>query len=53
MLKDVLTERCVLPAYYTDNCVLLLPDDTRVAYLAYSAGGARGPVKVATRIQNL
>jgi len=43
----------VLPAYYADNYVSLLPGETREIEIEYSASAAKGPAQVAIRGWNL
>jgi hypothetical protein len=43
----------VLPAYYDDNYVSLLPEESREVEIEYAANDAKGPVQVALRGWNL
>jgi hypothetical protein len=43
----------ILPAYYTDNYVSLLPGESREIEVAYPAKSANGPVQLALRGWNL
>ena len=48
-LEDAATGKRVLPAYYSDNYVSLLPGETRVVTIAYPTSAAAGAVKVGLR----
>ncbi len=43
----------ILPAYYTDNYVSLLPGESRQIEIEYSAKSATGPGQLAIRGWNL
>ena len=43
----------ILPAYYTDNYVSLLPGETREIGIDYPAKSANGPAQLAIRGWNL
>ena len=43
----------ILPAYFTDNYVSLLPGETREIEVAYPAKSANGPAQIALRGWNL
>jgi hypothetical protein len=43
----------ILPAYYTDNYVSLLPGESREIEIEYPAKSANGPAQVALRGWNL
>jgi Exo-beta-D-glucosaminidase Ig-fold domain len=43
----------ILPAYYTDNYVSLLPEESREIEIEYPAKSANGPAQVALRGWNL
>lgn len=43
----------VLPAYYTDNYVALLPGESREIEIEYPAKSATGPAQIALRGWNL
>jgi hypothetical protein len=50
-LKDAATDARILPAYYSENYVSLLPGDSRTVTIAFPAGESRP--KIALRGWNL
>ncbi len=52
-LEDATSGERVLPAYYTDNYVSLLPGESRQVTIVYPVASARGPVKVGLRGFNI
>ena len=52
-LEDASTGERVLPAYYSDNYVSLLPGETKVVAVSYPAASAHGTVRVGMRGWNV
>ncbi len=52
-LQDAATGKRILPAYYSDNYVSLLPGETRTVSIAYPAAAATGTVQIGVRGFNL
>jgi hypothetical protein len=52
-LQNAATGERVLPAYYSDNYVSILPGETKTIDIAYPATSARGAVKVGLRGWNV
>jgi hypothetical protein len=48
-LLDARDKSRILPAYYSDNYISLLPGETRTVEVDYPASAARGPAQIALR----
>jgi hypothetical protein len=51
-LIDAKDKTRILPAYYSDNYISLLPGETRTIEVAYPASAAHGPAEIALRGRN-